>query len=100
MSPPMNLWDEQCLKLSTAVKAIWILYRRGKWDLLECIGFPRKEYEHLFIKFDLQHITSEHGLLRTERQVIAVMHAIPGMALCGITLIEMYKRQFLEGDEE
>jgi len=39
--------------LKIAVRAIWELYRRGKWSLLEALGLERHIYEPLFDSFNL-----------------------------------------------
>lgn len=40
-------------RLKTAVRAIWELYRRGKWSLLEALNLARCTYEPLFDSFNL-----------------------------------------------
>jgi len=40
-------------RLKTAVRAIWELYRRGKWSLLEELNLARCTYEPLFDSFNL-----------------------------------------------
>lgn len=46
-------YDPRCERFETAVKAIWLLYRRSKWDLLALMGLPRADFEPIFTTFDL-----------------------------------------------
>lgn len=77
--------------VSTAIKAIWLLYRRGKWPLLESIGVSQSLYEGLFREFDTRYITSDHGLLRQEAQVHAFLQFVgPDVVDKAVFLLHMY----------
>jgi hypothetical protein len=62
-------YDPACERIDTAVKAIWKLYRRGKWGCLSEYGLTRKEMEPIFEEFDAEFITTDHGLLYQEATV-------------------------------
>lgn len=46
-------YDPRCERVEVALRAIWLLFRRAKWDLLLLCGLPRAEFEPLFEAFDL-----------------------------------------------
>jgi hypothetical protein len=62
-------YDPACERIDTAIKAIWKLYRRGKWVLLSELGLTRREMEALFDEFDAVYITTDHGLIYQEATV-------------------------------
>ncbi len=66
---PIDRYDPACERIDTAIKAIWKLYRRGKWVLLSELGLTRKEMEEVFDEFDGLYITTDHGLLYQEATV-------------------------------
>jgi hypothetical protein len=65
----IDRYDPACERIDTAVKAIWKLYRRGKWGCLSELGLTRKEMEEVFDEFDALYITTDHGLLYQEATV-------------------------------
>jgi hypothetical protein len=69
-------YDPACERIDTAVKAIWLLYRRARWNLLEeVMGMDRSDLERIFGQFDMQFVASDHGRIRTESQVFALLRA-------------------------
>lgn len=46
-------YDPRCERVEVALRAIWLLFRRAKWELLALTGLPRREFEPLFEAFDL-----------------------------------------------
>ena len=62
-------YDPACERIDTAIKAIWLLFRRRKWGLLAELGLIRKEMEELFDQFDYTYITTDHGRLYQEATV-------------------------------
>lgn len=89
-------FDRECLKLNTAIRAVWILYRRGRWELLESIMLPRWKYEKPFLDYDNKHIFTEHGLIRTDRQTMHFAESIPGVIIAASILIEEYRDLYIE----
>lgn len=70
MDREVVVWDPACERVDTAIKAMWLLYRRGKAGLIaERMGLPRREVEERFLAFDLRYIQSERGRITTEKQV-------------------------------
>lgn len=66
--------DPSCERLDTAIKAIWLLYRRARWTILEeLLGLPRSELERIFGQFDMRYVASDHGKLRSETQCFALL---------------------------
>lgn len=96
MTPSMELFDLDCLTLETAIRAVWILYRRGKWNLLEEIGLSKERYNERFYKFDTEYIMSDHGLLRRAQQVEAFADACPGVRIAAMELNDRYREAFRE----
>lgn len=67
-------YDPACERIDTAVKAIWLLYRRARWAALEeLMGIPRSEMERIFGQFDMQYVASDHGRIRSESQVFSLL---------------------------
>lgn len=69
-------YDPACERIDTAIKAMWLLYRRGKAGLIaERMGLPRSEVEDKFLAFDLRYIQSERGRITTEKQVFNLIRS-------------------------
>jgi len=67
-------YDPSCERLDVAVKAVWLLYRRAKWEILEDLtGMEQEDLEAIFEQFDLLHISSDHGRIRSENQVFSLL---------------------------
>jgi hypothetical protein len=49
-------YDPNCTRVEVALKAIWLLYVRRKWDLLAGLGLEKAEFEPLFTKFDNDYV--------------------------------------------
>ena len=63
-------FDPACERVDTAIKAMWLLYRRGKAGLIaERMHVPKREIEDKFLAFDLRYIQSERGRITSEKQV-------------------------------
>lgn len=76
-----DAYDPRCERVETAVKAVWLLYRRAKWDLLAIMGIPRREFEPLFASFDLlieRHYLTDETATRLVRYA---RRARPGSAI-------------------
>jgi hypothetical protein len=65
----IDRYDPACERVDVAVKAIWKLYRRGKWSCLSEYGLTRKEMEPIFDEFGGLYITTDHGLFYQEATV-------------------------------
>lgn len=94
-------YDPACERVETAVKAIWLLYRRAKWNLLEVAGLPREQIEPLLAAYDLTidaHYltnTTAAGLLLFARRVGSI-HLIRLLSAC-FWLIGKYRQRKLTG---
>lgn len=67
-------YDPACERLDVAIKAIWLLYRRARWAILEDLtGMERCALEPIFVQFDMLHISSDHGRIRSDTQVFTLL---------------------------
>ncbi len=88
-------YDPACERIDTAIKAIWKLYRRGKWGCLSELGLTRKEMEEVFDEFDSLYITTDHGLLYQEatvQQLIKFEHDKRGTKMILTAAMELVAR--------
>lgn len=69
--PAEPLYDAECERAGVALKAIWLLYRRGRWDLLSGMGLTRAEFEQTFEQFDDLHVLRVR--LANEQQAMALL---------------------------
>jgi len=88
-------YDPACERIDTAVKAIFLLYRRGRWEVL-CRLFPqmkRREIEAAFERFDDRFIQSYGGKITTEKQVFALMRCFPphSMTMAACKMVGRYQ---------
>lgn len=81
--------EQDCLKLDTGVRAIWLLYRWGRWDLLGQLGLSR-DYETDLETFDDHNIISDRGRINREKQVIQLIKFNPPVLQAAINLIGEY----------
>jgi hypothetical protein len=65
----IDRYDPACERVDVAIKAIWKLYRRGKWSCLSEYGLTRSDMEEIFYEFDNNFIVTDHGLLYQEATV-------------------------------
>lgn len=64
-------YDPECARIETALKAIWLLYRRDKWKLLEPYGVSQAEFQMFFVIFEEQYGIHR---LRTDRQTVLFLN--------------------------
>lgn len=86
----VSLYDKECLTIPTAVKAIWMLYRRGRWDLLKRVGLKQGEAEPVFLEFEDAGTFGVGGSLKSQRQVRALIHAYPPIVDTATRLVGVY----------
>ncbi|GCE45160.1 hypothetical protein EI42_06172 [Thermosporothrix hazakensis] len=65
-------FDRDCLKTTVAIRAIWLLWRRGRWAELGYLGLTSEDIKE-FVSFDLERVTGEGGRLRGDRQARALV---------------------------
>jgi hypothetical protein len=87
-------YDEKCERPDVAIRAIWELYRRDRWELLGEVGLPRAAFYERFRKFDEEHITSESGKLHRNSQVVAFLQAVPEVLRVAIAMNGMYQGMY------
>lgn len=83
----------ECLEFSTGVRAVWLLYRWGRWDLLKRLGIPRTA-EGVFQEFEDTNILGVGGKLKSEAQVRALTKAYPSVVGAATQLVGLYMIQF------
>lgn len=94
-------YDPRCERIETAVKALWLLWMRRKWDLLEIAGLHREDIDPLFTAYDAtieRHRLDDRtalGLLLYARQVGSI-HLIRILSAC-FWLIGRYRARKLTG---
>jgi hypothetical protein len=86
----LEQFDRACTYPDTAVKAIWLLYRRGMWANLAKIGLPRAQFVTKFETFDDQFLSGDVGRVRTERDVHNLIQFIPEVLTAAIRLSGVY----------
>lgn len=60
-------YDPRCTRIEVALRAIWLLYLRNKWDLLAEAGIPKETFDTLFWAFS-ERLETER--IRTEAQTL------------------------------
>lgn len=94
-------YDPHCERVETAVKALWLLWMRRKWDLLEIAGLKREDIDPLFTAYDAtieRHRLDDRtalGLLLFARGVGSI-HLIRILSAC-FWLIGKYRARKLTG---
>ncbi len=62
------------------VRAIWLMYKRGKWGYLDDLGIERRLAESAFQRFEKTHVIGER---LTKVQVSRLAKVIPGLVEAG-----------------
>jgi hypothetical protein len=76
-------YDTEALKPEAGVRALWLLYRRGQWGLLEDSGLHRENIEPIFSAFSADNII---GPRLTKAQVRRLVALTPGLEEASIHL--------------
>ena len=79
------------IDLSNAVRSIWLLYRRGRWDMIESLGLSREASEKNFELYDLLRFRGNGGLVKSEHDTILFMHMVPGVVAAASELLKAYE---------
>ncbi|GHO44548.1 hypothetical protein KSX_27110 [Ktedonospora formicarum] len=85
-----ELYDPACMRFDTAIRAVWILYRRGKWRELETLGLNRSECEPIFQQFDMECIFADNGLIKTESETFELIMRCPAVAQAANDMVLQY----------
>lgn len=90
-------FDPACASPITAVKAIFLLWRRGRWALLQRVfpAIPRERLDLIFTIFDEVFVEGERGI-RTEEQVFELVRMFPPMAEAAVLMVGVYQMRFRE----
>jgi hypothetical protein len=76
-------FDTDALKPEAGVRALWLLYQRGQWGLLEDFGLHREVIEPIFSAFSADNII---GPRLTRVQVRRLVALTPGLEEASIRL--------------
>lgn len=85
-----EVYDPECERFDTAVKAIWLLYRWGMWGYLTQIGLEKRAVEQEFARFDYEHIVGERGRIRTEEQCFHLIRYCPVVLSAAMLMMKRY----------
>lgn len=86
-----STWDKD-VSFNTALRAIFLLYRRDRWEQLWEIGLEREHFEPLFKHFDKAYFPDFKGLLKTREDARALLEFVPGVGVAAADMLEQYKR--------
>jgi hypothetical protein len=67
-------FDPRCTRIEVALRALWVLYLRDKWDLLAECGLDREQFETLFRSYRITLETDDRSpRIRTDQQTLAFL---------------------------
>lgn len=96
-------FDPACLLIPVAIKALWLAYKRGHWEVLRKLGLRREDIEEPFKMYDALRVARTPGL-RGNKQVLALLKAYPPLIDAAVRLVGLYMiswdrelKQYLEG---
>jgi hypothetical protein len=84
-----ELYDPKCARTEAALKALWLLHIRGKWSLLEIVGFDPEHDRPKFHEFGRRFKID--GRLKTASEARKFGLFVPGVFLAAGELIQQYK---------
>lgn len=82
-------FDPACLLIPTAVKALWLAYKRGHWEVLRKLGLRREDIDEPFKMYDALRVARTPGL-RGNKQVLALLKAYPPIVDAAVRLVGLY----------
>lgn len=59
-------YDARCTTIGTGVRAIWLLYTRRQWKLLESMGIDKDTHAALFAMFEIRVLNEDSNRLSRE----------------------------------
>jgi phage tail protein X len=86
-------FDMEALTPETGVRAIWLLYERGQWGMLEDFGLHRAATKPIFDAYAANNVV---GTRLTRVQVRELIAATPGLAEISFQLRQAYALQFYD----
>ena len=92
MNPELlALYDQRCFALSTAIKAVWLLFLRDKWNLLEEIGIDKETHLPLFTLFMFEFVGDDtRHRVRNQAETRALVLMAPKVLDGAISLSGKY----------
>jgi len=89
-------FDREAVAEDAGVRAVWLLYRRGKWGFLEDFGIERRTAEREFKKFEATHVLGDR---LTRVQIRRLAKVIPGLVDAVVELRLAYIFRFATDKE-
>lgn len=86
----MEAFDRAALEADTGIRAIWLLYKRGKWGFLEDFGVERAVAERFFIQFERDYTVAG----RLTKGQCRLVEQFPGVAEAGRELRLAYALKY------
>lgn len=81
---------KECIDYRTGIKAVWLLYRRGKWVELSRLGLKRGEATRSLQPFQDDNIFGTAGRLKSTRQVYDLLQTYPPLLNAAVLLVNTY----------
>lgn len=79
------MYDYELDSFAVAIRAIWLLWRRGQWGLLEKLGLSEKAIDK-----GLSQASMQFSRPRTERQLFYVLSRCPMVADAALDVLRRY----------
>jgi hypothetical protein len=100
----MNTFDPACLHISTAIRAIWLLWRRAAWKQLNDLGLSQADIDKQFTDFDEREIPEGQQRLNDNDQAIELINAVSAdlrdkMLSAAVVMVAMYSAIYREAQE-
>ena len=72
-----------------ALRAVWLLFIRSRWNELARLGLKRAEVEPVLLHFDREKFGASHRLTG-KRQVYSLLVALPVLLEAAVRLVGVY----------
>lgn len=82
-------YDADSETIPTAIRAIWLAFKRGQWELLRQLGLSRKEMEEPLRKFDATRLARDDRLVG-KAQLYEAIQVYPPVVDAAIRLSGLY----------
>lgn len=70
--------SEAVCSFVVACNSVFLLYRRGRWELLKELKFSRDNEDSLR-RFDMEQIVSDKGTIRSVQQTVKLLNYCPSV---------------------
>ena len=87
-------FDKRATEAIAGVRAVWLLYKRGRWSYLEDFGVERDKVEPVLRTFEATHVINNDRL--TTAQAKRLVKLVPEVADAGKELRLAYVLRFVD----